>query len=62
MTKPSKKTTMSSKKNKPVSAKKASSRKHATYKKQKMPAVTQPAKKRPLHWLFPNANKKAGAS
>jgi hypothetical protein len=62
MTKPSKKTTMPSKEKNQVFAKKSSSRKHATYKKQEMRAPTKPAKQGPLHWLFPKARKKAGAS
>lgn len=61
MTKPSKKTTTSSKQKKQVSTKKPS-RKHVGYKKQNEPAATKPIKQRPLHWLFPNANKKARAS
>jgi hypothetical protein len=47
------------KKKKKISSKKSTSRKNIHYKK---PHPTKPADHRPFRWLFPNANKKAGAS
>jgi len=59
MAAPSKKMTKSSKKR--AATHRTSSRKNVRYKKQHVPAATKQAKKRPLQWLFPNANKKARA-